>query len=377
MRIGNRAIALFALLVSLSLGSSAQAQYVLTGMSGGELQIGTGLPLPVGPAGIFLGGKAPATAGTFPPLLVPPYPQALLTMSIMQGLSTAQGGALTLPPGVLRKEIRTPPGPIAVFTTNPAVFQVRTTLSYSWPSVSAVFAPGGAPGIVGTTVVFAGTPLAGAGNNIAYSGSTKAFGGASQFALATGFAAGTFVMPPNALSVPPIATVWINYQGKLPGSATMALLAGASAPAGVAQQGASVAAPAGTTMWGMGGFALTYMGGPMGTVLASMPGAFGAAPSNMVFASKGYPWTTGLITLSQPSAGPAEIFYLSGTDMRVSGVGNISLVSGALSSRALSGPNGNRGWLSLTLPEPTAALGSAAALAVLGLCHGVVRRRSR
>ena len=52
---------------------------------------------------------------------------------------------------------------------------------------------------------------------------------------------------------------------------------------------------------------------------------------------------------------------------------------GSLSARALSGPNANRGWLSLTLvvPEPTAALGAVGALAMLGLCHGLVRRRSR
>ena len=49
--------------------------------SGGELQIGTGLPLPVGPAGIFTGGMAVGTAGTFPPLFIPKAPAA---MSIMQ-----------------------------------------------------------------------------------------------------------------------------------------------------------------------------------------------------------------------------------------------------------------------------------------------------
>ena len=85
------------------------------------------------------------------------------------------------------------------------------------------------------------------------------------------------------------------------------------------------------------------------------------------------------ITVAYPGAGPKEVFFLSGTDMRVAGVGNVSLVSGSLSTRALSGPNANRGWLSLTLavPEPTAALGAVGALAMLGLCHGLVRRRSR
>ena len=116
--------------------------------------------------------------------------------------------------------------------------------------------------------------------------------------------------------------------------------------------------------------------GPLGTINSSFqPGA--TFPSNMVTGSKGFPWSTGFITLSQPGAGPPEIFFLSGTDMRVAGVGNVSLVAGALSTRALSGPNGNRAWLSLTLPEPTAAVGAAGALAMLGLLHGLVRRRSR
>jgi hypothetical protein len=97
----------------------------------------------------------------------------------------------------------------------------------------------------------------------------------------------------------------------------------------------------------------------------------------MVTASKGFPWSTGFITISQPGAGPPEIFFLSGTDMRVGGVGNLSMVSGALSLRALSGPNANRGWVSLNLPEPTVALGGMGALAMLAFCHGLVRRRSR
>lgn len=387
MSFRNRMLGLASLLVALTWSGSAQAQpfYLTAGSGGGELQIGTGLPLPVGPAGIFLGGKAPATAGTFPPLLVGVDTSVNWTMSVMQALTSPAGGKLTIPPGLLAKAAIPAPLPIAVFTTNPAVFQVRTTLSFSWPAASAVFSPGGAPGAAATTVVIPGP---GPGT-ITYSGSAKAFGGPAQFALAAGPVAGVVVPGPgppaspailgkNTLGVPPIATVWINAFAKLPASATKALVAGASNPAGLAQPGAPLAAPAGTTMWGMGGLAAGLAGlvGPMGTIFGSV---FVAAPvpSNMVTASKGFPWTTGLITVSQPAAAPAEIFFLSGTDMRVAGVGNVSLVSGALSTRALSGPNANRGWLSLNLPEPTAALGSAAALAMLGLCHGVVRRRSR
>ena len=115
----------------------------------------------------------------------------------------------------------------------------------------------------------------------------------------------------------------------------------------------------------------------MGTIASSIPGT-GLTLANIVFGSKGYPWTTGLIIVSAPMAmGGAEIFFLSGTDMRVAGVGNVSLVSGSLSDRFLSGANANRGWVSLTLPEPSAALGAAGAFAMLALCHGLVRRRAR
>jgi hypothetical protein len=95
--------------------------------------------------------------------------------------------------------------------------------------------------------------------------------------------------------------------------------------------------------------------------------------------SVGFPWTTGKVVLSQPSAlAVAERFTVTGMDSRTGmGAGTISLVSGALSNRKLSGPNANKSWARYTLPEPGPALGAAAALAVLGLCHGLVRRRSR
>jgi hypothetical protein len=383
------------LLVALVAGS-AQAQYLLVpGNDGGSpptpnnragLQIGTGLPLPVGPGGIFLGGKALATAGTpFWPVAGGTMANGLLVQTapgtagnINQTLGTAQGGAITLPAGVLSNMIVGSRAPIAVFPTNPAVFQVRTTIDYSWPSAAAVLAPGGAPGIPGTAV---SPPPPAAGYSITYSGSTKSFGGAAQMAIAAGPAAGTKLLPPNATAVKPIATVWINSGGKPPALATKALIAGASSPLGVGQPGAPLAAAAGVTAWGPGFFVTGLAVGPAGTINASMvPSPIQPAPSNMVTFSKGYPWTTGLITIAAPAGAagnPAETFYLSGTDMRVAGVGNVSLVSGALSRRQLSGPNANRGWVSLTIPEPTAALGAAGALGMLGLCHALVRRRSR
>ena len=71
------------------------------------------------------------------------------------------------------------------------------------------------------------------------------------------------------------------------------------------------------------------------------------------------PNATGMLSISAPLAlGAAEVFTLTGSDARVSGVGTISLVAGGLSNRAVSGPNANRGWLNLTIGSPLGALPS-------------------
>lgn len=438
----------------LGWGGSAWAQaggyYLLTGNSGGQLQIGTGLPLPIQ---TFRGGLTPTNGGTtcqgvgcqqspdgpgtayWPPLLVPADNRALCTMvnvmgcvggpwtqPIVQNGTSTMGGAIAVKASALAIGAPNPAKKIAVFDTNPAVFQVATSISYEWPAASqtAVFRPGGAPGMVGTPVVL-GTGIS--GGTITYSGSTKAFGGPAQFAIQAGPGAAGGRVGANATGQNPVASVWINFAGALPQSAMAVALVGASNPVGVAAPGANVNAASVTTMFGAiaasnGPFGAinvghtTMMGGmttficdqwcvgtngtidtptpvnggsvqsfplPSVTIPTTMGGTFMLPGlTNMVTNTMGFPWTTGLITLSQGAAVPPEIFWLSGTDMRVNGVGNISLVSGALSTRHLSGPNGNRGWLTLSLvplPEPTAALGAAAALAVLGLCHGLVRRR--
>jgi hypothetical protein len=92
--------------------------------------------------------------------------------------------------------------------------------------------------------------------------------------------------------------------------------------------------------------------------------------------SAGLPWTTGRVIVSSPEAlGYYERFTLTGKDSRMSGIGTISLVSGGLANRTVSGPNGTRAWLRLTVPEPDSAVGSVVALAVLALCHAWARRR--
>jgi hypothetical protein len=317
----------------------------------------------------------------FPDLLVPPNTNVQFglspTRTIMQTGGTANGGQVTFPPAVLTRLAPGAPVPIAVFTTNPAVFQVATSVDYAWPAATATFAPGGAPGpaVLGTAL---------AGGVITYSGGAKSFGGPAQFAFTPGPGAGTDRVPPNTMGVKPIASVWINFKGAFPSQASQVALVGAQNTIGIAQPGAPVASPAVTTMFGPGEVRLINVttpvtcctGGPFGTIQSSL-GVGAAFPSNMVTASKGFPWTTGFVTISQPGAVPPEIFFLSGTDRRVAGIGNLSLVSGSLSVRALSGPNANRGWLTLRLvtPEPSAVLAAGGALAMLGVCHGLMRRR--
>lgn len=371
----NRWIASACISVALVWGSTAQAQrlYSLQPGSGGQLQIGGGLPLPVGPAGIFNGGKTFADRANFPPLLVPP--RNLVVKELV-------GGGLQLPAGLLSRMAPGVPNPIAVFPQNPKVFQVATSIDYRFPAAGATFAPNGGPGDA--------TLVTGGGGRAIYNAGPNQFGGAAQFAIAPGVAAGTARLGQSAGGIKPIASVWLNFTAMAPASVMAVAVVGASAPNGLAQAGAPIAAPVATTMFprppnGFGavnvGTAMAFPVGVAGTIMGSLYPIFplGAAVpglTNMVTASKGFPWTTGTITLSQPGAVPAEIFFLKGQDTRnVAGEGNISLVSGALSLRKLSGPNGNRGWLSLTLPEPSWALGSMSALAMLGAFHGVVRRR--
>ena len=78
--------------------------------------------------------------------------------------------------------------------------------------------------------------------------------------------------------------------------------------------------------------------------------------------SAGGPWTTGMLTVSVTAAlAGAEVFVLSGADSRASGVGSISLVSGGMSNRGISGPNANRGWLNLVVGSPLGEVPSISA----------------
>ena len=98
--------------------------------------------------------------------------------------------------------------------------------------------------------------------------------------------------------------------------------------------------------------------------------------------SWGFPGTTGKLTISvtQNAGAPTQLetFTRTGGDNRTAGgEGIVVLVSGAVSARSISGPNGNRGWATYNVPEPSAiAAASAGFIALLG-CQQLVRRRKR
>ena len=80
---------------------------------------------------------------------------------------------------------------------------------------------------------------------------------------------------------------------------------------------------------------------------ATNPGGLNNATSH------GYPWTTGMLTISAGAASPAELFMITGGDTRnTSGVGVIQMVAGSLSQRLLiTGPNANRAWVRLEIDQ--------------------------
>ena len=97
-------------------------------------------------------------------------------------------------------------------------------------------------------------------------------------------------------------------------------------------------------------------------------------------------WTTGQLKVSVTNnVGTIdEIFTFTGSDNRTSsGNGTISLVSGSISNRGLTGPNANRGWLNLVLSQPgvgAPALSTGGIALLVSLMAGaglwVVRRRN-
>jgi hypothetical protein len=414
--LARRFAVLGGLLVALSLGlaSTSQAQGTAYPLAGGDsglqYHIGNGLALPI-QAAI---PNVPFPAASL--LLVPEVPGAWI-----QQTAGPDPKAINIVYPVIEKLATY--AKVGVFFSNPSVYQVGTNLSVQFPNTSsavhweAATAAQTATGRTGATTTTFVTGF-GAGNKIVYSNAlAQRFGGPGKF-----FVGNPGTKPAGALFTGVNATVWavaVKGPGNPPCKHTA--LGGAN-PACVAALAQAVPDPTATgAPWGAtAGYTVMTPGGtPMalstsaGTAMVAKPKKgpepgiqviwAPAAPTTVPFlgsialsvytmtmaptaatgftnmaSSTGYPWTTGMIVVSAPMAGGVgEKFTLSGMDTRVGGVGAIQLVTGTLSRRSLSGPNANRAWLRLNVPEPSATLGAACGFAMLALCHGLARRRSR
>jgi hypothetical protein len=414
MSLKRLSVAFLWLALGLLVAGSAQAlDFSLVG-GGGQMQIGNGLALPI---------QAAATAGqtgtVFPPLGVPVKPgdPPVLTGTIAKPLLTAgakQGyqRQLRVPVGVLSRA--TGKTTVGVKFSNPNLFAVGTNLKWDWPAAVAVFSTGAAVGGGGTGAA----TITGFGGSMTYSNALgKRFGGPAHFLIAGGVPSGDFLNAP--------VTIWLKVNGATPacthsnptffGGPTLTTMAQAAigcvagvvlaAPTGLAGPGGFSNAPVSTTGPAVIGpnVAMARLGNtPKGTLL---PGTGGAAPPtqnpalvkpypipaalnslvppNNAAQSQPGPWTTGQLIITNVGASPAETFTLSGKDSRTArGGGTIQMVSGALSDRAATGPNANRGWVRLVLDPPPGVgvpalspVGLAATAALLLLMSGYAMRR--
>lgn len=355
-----------------------------------RFQIGDGLPLPA-TAATFVGGLGGSARGNLlrgriRPLgcSAPNFTFACnTTATLMQG--TGAVPSIVLPTGHLRA-----PGNlenVPVFLNNSVVFQVATSFMYKVPGTAPLtFSAGGrtgpstvawCPGLPNPTAAYnpgCTGPGVGIPNGlIRYTKTVNQFGGAAVGApgITAGVAnialVGAFAPPCTGAPAPPGA----------PNGNCLAAFANAigTTPAALGAAFGTIAFST-PTVPNPGLFAVAVKANGEITKITTMGVGSGATNAATSFAA---PWTTGMLTVSVTAVfgGPPEIFIRTGSDGRVSGVGGISLVSGAVSARTLSGPNANRGWLNLYVPEPSAALGAVGALLMLVTCHRVTRRRSR
>jgi len=262
-----------------------------------------------------------------------------------------------------------------VFLANNMILQAASSLAAQWPKVKATLAPSGRTGPAtvsfcpGQVVLPLGNPgcISAQGGShsgrLRYVATSNQFGGPAQPNV-SGFAGIHFpvagVPPCDAVNGPSPCTAALFSLGP---PNTVAI----GAPFGFVTIAAALAAPNIKKV----NVAVD------GSIISSTPG-FSTSPGlQHTVTSFGGPWTTGMLTVSvTDNAGPMQhIFMLSGSDTRVAGIGSISLVSGSLVTRSIVGTSGNRGWLNLTAPAPSAGLGAAAALGFVGLLHGLLRRR--
>jgi hypothetical protein len=356
---------LIALLLLDSQAGSA-AYYSVTG-GGVQFQIGNERPMPVQPP--TTGGAAMNQVGTgtlFPPLLIPPNPDA--AKALIQQTAGPDPKKMTIPPGVF---VRPVPGAkaIGVRRNNPKLFQFRTNVSFSAPAPAlgaAVLRAGGRTGPSLATF----QSLA---NRAYYEKTAAQFGGPMQ----TRIVAATRIIEWGDVTAPKLPCKHPAFGG-LDTKCRARLIA--LYPGTLAPLGAKV------------GFTAMTLGTPApmspNIVYVSIPNTTGLVAKSASGVSTaflledratiaGFPWTTGRVIVSAMDAlGRGEKYTVTGMDSRVNGVGTISLVSGALANRRFSGETADHGWLRITVPEPSVALGECAALATIAACHVVARRRA-
>jgi hypothetical protein len=409
----KRLVIVFLLLGLGFAGTAAGAthRYSLSNGSGGQMQIGGGLPLPIQAT-----CNATCTGTHFPPLLV----ERVLSATVVQTTTRTTGQKLMVPKGVLSRPAHVPaPKILGQADNNPALYAVATNIKWTWPETARTFSLSRRTG--NTTTTF----NAGGGRSIRYSNALgRKFGGPANFALylgAPGPPGGGG--PPGDLKANAGATLYIiavQPTGQPP--CTHPAFAGAN-PACVAAI-ANVLPTGGTTMTrglaapGGGSGAPPFTTGPLVPFTVTTPGGTpiqvgqggpipgigvvkaGGAPRGTIslFAwagatvgltnmasSSGFPWTTGMLTIKATAAGGAgESWKITGRDNRnAKGVGAIKMVSGALSQRTVTGDNANRGWVRLNLmrsPEPgvpalsPVALAATAGLMLLAAGYAMRRR---
>jgi hypothetical protein len=360
------ALAAVVLFVVPSLAQANTRRHPVAG-SNLRFQIGGGLPIPI--------------TGT-----APPNGRVLPTASAM--LTQSTGGNITILPG----QFTAPGNPVnqPTFLANTSVFQVLTAITIQWPAAKAQFQAGGRTGAdtvtfcAGDTVTASGNPACpgpgDAGNAInglmRYTRTDNELGGVARGALG-GFA-------DVAVRVNAAAPCAAGAGGSL--NPACQVIFALATPAGTGAQGAAFGVIVGTSGAGPadGRFYMSVSAaGAIQTIQSTNP--LGPGLPNPA-TSYGGPWTGGQLTISvtENVGATSEVFIISGSDNRtVNGAGTLSMVSGSVSDRTLTGPNANRGWMNLTIGK---GVGSAPALsphamgAVMGMLalagFYVARRRS-
>ncbi len=263
---------------------------------------------------------------------------------------------------------------LPIFLFNAKVFQASTALSAKWPKAAVTFQKAGRLGPA-TVTWCPGRPLPTPGLNPGCAGPQAGPLGSGLFRYTKTL---NQFGGPGVASIGGNAAIHMVISGVAPCDwATGPCLAGVvpatppASPAAGATFGFSTNAGVGAAPNLFNVRAIAN-----GLITATSVVGTGAGLSNIA-TSFGAPWTTGKVTVSiTDQTGPInEVFILSGSDARVAGVGTISLVSAAVVTRSITGTSANRGWLNLTVPEPSGLLGFSAALALVALLHGVALRR--